>query len=64
MSERLNRDFRAYALSAGDARCLTDHLDAWRLDALRAAQIADRGRVIPLADDDELDHEPTLRRGT
>lgn len=33
---------------------MTDHLDAWRLDALRAAQIADRGRVIPLADDDEL----------
>lgn len=43
-------------------RCITDHLDAWRLDALRAAQIADRGRVIPLADDDELDPEPTLRR--
>ena len=35
-------------------RCITDHIDAWRLDALHAAQLADHGRIIPLADDDEL----------
>ena len=46
------------------ARCMTDHLDAWRLEALRAAQVADRGRVIPLADDDELAPTMPLRRDT
>lgn len=45
----------------------TLHTDAARRDALYAAQMADHGRIIPLADEDEpttweVDHAPAPAR--